>query len=197
MVLVVLITGSGNGLGRLIALNFATTGCKLVLWDIDEQGNAETKRQCENLGCDAYVFRVDVSQKHEIYEAADRVITKIGFVDIVINNAGIIRDFGDFLSKSDDSIEKTIQVNMLSHMWMAKVFLPHMIERDTGHIVCVCSLAGIVGARDLVDYTASKFGAFGFQEALENETYLKRKRNIQFTTICPSFMQTGLFTDIA
>ncbi|XGW22969.1 hypothetical protein V3C99_005311 [Haemonchus contortus] len=194
---VVLITGSGNGLGRLIALNFATSGCRLVLWDIDEKGNAETKQMCEDFGAEAHVFRVDMSQRQEIYAAADRVMAEIGDVDIVINNAGMLRDPGDFLCKSDDFIEKTVQVNMLAHMWMAKAFLPRMIERRSGHIVCVCSLSAIVGARDIVDYSASKFGAFGFQEALENETYSKKRRNINFTTICPSFTQTQLISDIS
>ncbi|KAK5968117.1 hypothetical protein GCK32_015064, partial [Trichostrongylus colubriformis] len=192
--------------------NFATTGCKLVLWDIDEKANAETKQLCEDLGCE------------EIYTAAARVNIEIGDVDIVINNAGLLRDPGDFLCKSDDFIEKTIQVNMLANMWMAKAFLPRMIERDSGHIVAVCSTSSIFGAKDLVDYSASKFGAFGFQarntflslrtfsvnnseyalnvlkqsmeEALENEMYSRRKRNIHFTTICPTFMRTRMIADI-
>ncbi|KAK5985377.1 Short-chain dehydrogenase [Trichostrongylus colubriformis] len=177
-------------------MNFATTGCKLVLWDIDEKGNAETKQLCEDLGCEAHAYEVDLSQRHEIYTAAARVTSEIGDLDIVINNAGFFRDPGGFCCKSDDFIEKTIQVNMLAHMWMAKAFLPSMIERDSGHIVAVCSMAGIVGAKDIVDYSASKFGAFGFQEALENEMYTRGKRNIHFTTICTSFVQTRMSADI-
>ncbi|KAK6060286.1 oxidoreductase, short chain dehydrogenase/reductase family protein [Cooperia oncophora] len=160
---VVLITGSGNGLGRLIALNFVSTGCKLVLWDIDEKANAETKRLCEDLGAEVYVFRVDMSQRQEIYAAADRVFSEIGEVDIVVNNAGVAHEYGDFLNKTDDLIEKTVHINMIAHMWMAKAFLPRMVERNAGHIVCICSLAGVVGTRELADYSASKFGAFGFQ----------------------------------
>lgn len=193
---VVLVTGAGNGLGRAIAARFAETGCKLVLWDIDEKGNQETKELCENLGAEVHTFRVDMSEREDIYSTATRVLSDVGDVDIIVNNAGILRDPGDFLAKPDDTMEKTIRVNLLSHIWMAKAFLPRMLERDRGHIVCVCSLSGIVGAKDLVDYSASKFGAFGFQEALENEMYSRKRRNIQFTTVCPTYIQTPMISNI-
>ncbi|EYB87675.1 hypothetical protein Y032_0259g503 [Ancylostoma ceylanicum] len=188
---VVLVTGAGNGIGRLIATKIATTGCILVLWDIDEKGNEETKRMCDDLGAETHIYRVDMSDRQAIYSTASRVTSDVGVVNIVVNNAGILRDGGDFLKKSDDTIDATIRVNMMAHIWMAKAFLPNMIEQNDGHIVCVCSMSGIVGAKDIVDYSASKFGAFGFQEALENEM-CHRKRNIHFTTICPSYIQTTM-----
>ncbi|WKX90977.1 hypothetical protein Q1695_009654 [Nippostrongylus brasiliensis] len=193
---VVLISGAGNGLGRKIAEKFAKTSCRLVLWDIDEKGNAETKHICEALGAETHIFRVDMSDRKDIYSAAALVVEKVGDVDIVVNNAGILRDPGDFLVKTDETIEKTIQINMLAHMWMAKAFLPRMLERDSGHIVCICSLSGIVGAKNIVDYSASKFGAFGFQEALENEMYERGRRHIHFTTVCPSYIGTPMIKDI-
>ncbi|WKX90978.1 hypothetical protein Q1695_009655 [Nippostrongylus brasiliensis] len=190
---VVLITGAGSGLGRKLAEYFATTKCRLVLWDIDEKGNEETKRICEELGVETHTYRVDVSEREAVYAAAQRVFSEVGDVEILVNNAGIARDAGPFLDKKDEVMQKIIEVNMLSHIWMAKAFLPKMIERDRGHIVCICSLGGIVGAGQIVDYSASKFGAFGFQEALENE--LSSKSNIQFTTVCPSFIDTPMVCD--
>lgn len=110
-----------------------------------------------------------MSEREDIYSTATRVLSDVGDVDIIVNNAGILRDPGDFLAKPDDTMEKTIRVNLLSHIWvgysslrlkslfsrkprkrpiqMAKAFLPRMLERDRGHIVCVCSLSGIVGAK--------------------------------------------------
>ncbi|KAK6727643.1 hypothetical protein RB195_005376 [Necator americanus] len=192
---VVLITGAGNGIGRLIAKKLVATGCILVLWDIDDIGNDQTKRLCEEYGGEAYTYHVDMSDRQAIYATASKVTSDVGVVNIVINNAGILRDAGDFLKKSDEFIERTIRVNMMSHIWMAKAFLPAMIEQNCGHIVCVCSLSGIVGAKDIVDYSASKFGAFGFQEALENEMY-HRGHDIHFTTICPSYIQTSMVDEI-
>ncbi|CAJ0593614.1 unnamed protein product [Cylicocyclus nassatus] len=176
---VVLITGAANGLGRQIAVKFATTGCRLVLCDIDEEGNEETRKICKEIGAEAHSYRVDMSDRQSIYQFASTVTSDIGPVDILINNAGILRDGGDFLDKCDEFIEKTVRVNMLAHIWMAKAFLPQMIERNDGHIVCICSLSGIVGAKDLVDYSASKFGAFGFQAFPKNRIYvtsIRRRR---------------------
>ncbi|KHJ95161.1 oxidoreductase, short chain dehydrogenase/reductase family protein [Oesophagostomum dentatum] len=149
---IVLITGAGNGIGRLISVKLATTGCRLVLWDIDTKGNEETKRLCEELGAETHTYDIDMSDRQAIYDSASAVIREVGDVDIVVNNAGILRDGGDFLDKSDDVIEKTMRVNTLAHIWMAKAFLPSMIERDEGHIVCICSMSGIVGAKACVDY---------------------------------------------
>ncbi|CAJ0593616.1 unnamed protein product [Cylicocyclus nassatus] len=192
---VVLITGAANGLGRQIAVKFATKGCRLVLWDIDEEGNEETRKICKEIGAEAHSYRVDMSDRQSIYQFASTVTSDVGPVDILINNAGLLRDGGDFLDKCDEFIEKTVRINMLAHIWMAKAFLPQMIERNVGHIVCICSLGGIVGAKDIIDYSASKFGAFGFQEALENEMF-HRGHNINFTTVCPSYIRTNMCNNI-
>ncbi|CAJ0572236.1 unnamed protein product, partial [Mesorhabditis spiculigera] len=193
---VILVTGAGNGIGRLIALKFASLNAKLVLWDVDEKGLAATAKECENAGGDqVLVQKVDLSDREAIYAAAETLKAKMGDVEILVNNAGIGRG-GPFLEKSDDYIEACMRVNSMAHMWLAKAFLPAMMEKDNGHIVCIASAAALVGARTLVEYSASKFAAFGFQEALENEVYGLGKRRIQFTTVCPIFVQTRMLDDI-
>ncbi|CAI4226819.1 unnamed protein product [Auanema sp. JU1783] len=194
---VVLITGAGNGLGKLMAIEFAKLKACLVLWDVDESSLLTVKTACENLGADVNTGIVDISDRHNVYGEADIVLNKFQkIIDILINNAGILRKGGSFLLKDDESMEKTVQINMVSHFWLAKAFLPGMVATNSGHIVSVCSLAGLVGAFDLVDYSASKFGAFGFQEALENEVYNQGYKNIKFTTVCPSFVATNMLSEI-
>ncbi|KAJ1369779.1 hypothetical protein KIN20_031339 [Parelaphostrongylus tenuis] len=193
---VALITGAGNGLGRQISIKLAKLNCKLVLWDLDERANEETKAICESLGAEVYAYRVDVSDRKEIYSVAERVMADVGAVRILVNNAGILRAVGSFLSKADEDIEATVRVNMMAHMWMAKAFLPTMIERDAGHIVCVSSMSGIVGLKFIVEYSSSKFGALGFQEALETETHFLNGKNIHFTTICPIYIRTGMLKGV-
>ncbi|VDM64789.1 unnamed protein product [Angiostrongylus costaricensis] len=116
---VVLVTGAGNGLGREIAIKFAKLSCKLVLWDLDERANEETKAICESVGAEAYTYRVNVSSRKEIYSTAERVMDEVGAVRIVVNNAGILRNACDFLSKNDEDIEATIRVNMMAHIWVS------------------------------------------------------------------------------
>lgn len=86
----------------------------------------------------------------------------------MINNAGIVSG-KKVLEVDDKSIERTMMVNTASHGYTVKQFLPKMLEKNKGHIVTIASCAGIVGVCGLTDYCASKFGAFGFDEALRME----------------------------
>jgi all-trans-retinol dehydrogenase (NAD+) len=83
-------------------------------------------------------------------------------------------------------------VNILSHFWTCKAFLPSMIARNTGHLVTISSAAGLIGIRGLADYSASKFAACGFHESLRME--LRRQKSaITTTLVCPFYINTGLF----
>jgi all-trans-retinol dehydrogenase (NAD+) len=193
---IVLITGAANGIGRLMALRFAALRVKLILWDVDENGLNQTAKECEKLGAESvFVQKVDLSSREDIYQAADLVKSKVGHVEILVNNAGIAKG-GLFMEKDDQWIEASMKINAIAHLWMAKAFLGHMIETDNGHIVCIASVAGLYGAKTLVDYSASKFAAVGFQEAIENEVYYLNKRHVQFTTVCPFYIQTRMLDGI-
>ncbi|XP_055870969.1 protein dhs-3-like isoform X2 [Biomphalaria glabrata] len=162
---VVLVTGAGSGLGRLISLRFACLGCKLVLWDIDENGNRETYNQVKAITSEVKAYKVDLSKREDIYETAVQVKSDIGDVDILVNNAGIVTG-KKFLECPDVLIEKTMAVNSNAHFWTTKSFLPSMLSRNHGHIVSIASSAGLFGVSGLCDYSASKFAAVGFDESL-------------------------------
>ncbi|KAM3940348.1 17-beta-hydroxysteroid dehydrogenase 13-like [Leptodactylus fuscus] len=187
---IVLITGSGHGIGRLTALEFAKLQSILVLWDINKDGIEETAEQCRKLGAKAFTYVVDCSKKNEIYAAAEKVKTTIGDVDILINNAGVV--FGvEFLNLEDHQIEKTFEVNILSHFWITKSFLPAMMKKNRGHIATVASVCGHLGLTYLVDYCASKFGAVGFHESMTVELESLGKDGIKTSCLCPVFINTG------
>jgi len=88
-----------------------------------------------------------------------------------------------------------MMVNAEAHFWTVKEFLPSMMERNSGHIVAIASMAGVVGYPGLADYCASKFAAYGFNESLRMEMKLLKK-NIPCTTICPAFINTGMFAGV-
>ncbi|XP_044160506.1 17-beta-hydroxysteroid dehydrogenase 13-like [Bufo gargarizans] len=191
---IVLITGSGHGIGRLTALEFAKLQSVLVLWDINKDGIEETAEQCRKLGAKAFTYVVDCSKKNEIYAAAEKVKTTIGDVDILINNAGVV--FGvEFLDLQDHQIEKTFEVNILAHFWITKSFLPAMLKKNQGHIATVASVCGHLGLTYLVDYCASKFGAVGFHESMTLELASLGKEGIKTTCLCPVFVNTGFVHD--
>ncbi|GMR52456.1 hypothetical protein PMAYCL1PPCAC_22651, partial [Pristionchus mayeri] len=189
----VLITGGANGLGRLIAERLADKGAKLVLWDRDEKGLRDAKEALEKRGVTVHIRTVDMLNRQEIAEAAAEARKETGFIDILINNAGIGIG-GRVVDVAEDAIRKTVELNTLCHFWMAKEFLPWMLSRNEGHIVCIASLGGLFASdQNMVPYCASKFGAVAIMEGLENETVCMGKEGIRFTTVCPSHFQTPLY----
>jgi all-trans-retinol dehydrogenase (NAD+) len=189
----VLITGSGSGLGRLMALRFAALGSELVLWDINAEGNEETAKHVRAHGAKVACYTVDLSDREKIYETANKVKVEVGDVDILINNAGIVTG-KKFMKSADALIEKTMQVNTMALFWTTKAFLPSMLTRNHGHIVNIASAAGLVGTNGLCDYCASKFAAVGFNESLQNELAALGKNGVHTTGVCPMYINTGMFT---
>ncbi|XP_045717571.1 epidermal retinol dehydrogenase 2 [Phyllostomus hastatus] len=190
---IILITGAGSGLGRLLALKFARLGAVLVLWDVNEEGNEETCWMAQDEGATrAYAYTCDCSRKEEVYRLADQVKKEVGDVSILINNAGIVTG-RKFLNCPDELMEKSFDVNFKAHLWTYKAFLPAMIANDHGHLVCISSSAGLIGVNGLADYCASKFAAFGFAESIFMELFAQKITGIKTTIVCPFFIKTGMF----
>ncbi|KAM6989516.1 epidermal retinol dehydrogenase 2-like [Tautogolabrus adspersus] len=190
---VVLITGSGSGIGRLMAQEFAALGTVLVLWDINEDGMKETARLAKESGASrVHYYLCDCSDRTEVYRVADQVKREVGDVSIMVNNAGIVTG-KKFMDAPDSLIEKTVEVNTMAHFWMYKAFLPAMIANNHGHLVSIASSAGLIGVNGLADYCASKFGAVGFAESVGLEMLALGKEGVKTTIVCPYFINTGMF----
>ncbi|XP_021568706.1 epidermal retinol dehydrogenase 2 isoform X3 [Carlito syrichta] len=190
---IVLITGAGSGLGRLLALQFAHLGSVLVLWDVSKEGNEETCKLAQEAGARrVHAYICDCSQKEEVYRVADQVKKEVGDVSILINNAGIVTG-RKFLDCPDELMEKSFDVNFKAHLWTYKAFLPAMIANNHGHLVCISSSAGLIGVNGLADYCASKFAALGFAESMFVETFAQKQRGVKTTIVCPFFIKTGMF----
>ncbi|XP_067323514.1 epidermal retinol dehydrogenase 2-like [Anolis sagrei] len=193
---IVLVTGSANGIGKEIAKNFARLGSILVLWDIDEEGNSETAEIAKANGALAvYTYKCDLRKREEIYTVAEQVKREVGDVEILINNAGVLKG-KTFLDLLDSDMEETLEVNTTSHFWTCKAFLPAMIARNEGHLVSTASVSALVGSNKLTDYTASKGAAFGFLESLAFEMRAAGKKGIKTTIVCPYYVDTELVTGV-
>ncbi|KAI4889485.1 hypothetical protein NFI96_025303, partial [Prochilodus magdalenae] len=189
----VLITGAGSGIGRLLAMEFASMDVSLVLWDLNLEGLKETALAVKEKGATrVHYYRADCSDKAEVYRVADQVKREVGDVTILINNAGIVTG-KKFMDSPDALIEKTLQVNAMAHFWTYKAFLPAMTEKNHGHLVCVASSAGLIGVNGLADYCSSKFAAVGFAESVALELVATGKDGIKTTIVCPYFINTGMF----
>jgi len=192
---IVLITGAGSGIGRLLALRFAKLGSRLVLWDVNNKSNEQTARECRELGARVNSYACDISQRNVIYETANKVKDEVGDVDILINNAGIVTG-KKFLDCPDALIEKTMNVNSVAHFWIAKAFLPSMKARNHGHVVTIASAAGLFGQNGLADYCASKHAAVGFDESIRTELAMDGKSGVHTTVVCPFYINTGMFDGV-
>jgi all-trans-retinol dehydrogenase (NAD+) len=208
----VLITGAGSGIGQELSRQLAKLGCNLIIWDVNADGMETTKTMCqkENATIRILTYVVNLCNKQEIYAAANRVKAAIpnGHVDILVNNAGIVSG-KSFLSISDESIERTMQVNVMAHFWTLKAFLPSMVQRNSGHIVSVASAAGLFGLPSLADYCASKYAAVGLEESIRYELWslqntrrangqlTAKSEGIHSTVICPYFISSGMFSGIS
>ncbi|XP_070533751.1 epidermal retinol dehydrogenase 2-like [Ptychodera flava] len=192
---IVLVTGAGSGIGRLLALKFAKLGSVLVLWDIDSDSVEATEREIRELGAKASSYKVDCSSRDAVYKNAEMVKEEVGDVSILVNNAGIVTG-KKFLQCPDNLVEKTMQVNAMAHFWTVKAFLPSMLNKNHGHIVSIASSAGLIGVTGLSDYCASKFAAVGFDEALRFEIGAMGKDGVHTTVVCPFFIETGMFEGV-
>uniref|UniRef100_A0A8C5YPL5 Short-chain dehydrogenase/reductase family 16C member 6-like n=1 Tax=Marmota marmota marmota TaxID=9994 RepID=A0A8C5YPL5_MARMA len=173
---IVLITGAGSGLGRLLALHFARTGAILVLWDINQESNMETCRLAkEKGGVKVFAYKCDCSNRQEVYSVADQVKKEVGDVTILINNAGIVTG-KPFLDIPDHMMERSFYVNAISHFWICKAFFPAMLQANHGHLVCISSIAGMVG-------TSGLSGKHFIQLYILNEmeTFLRRHKQTKLT----------------
>lgn len=188
----VLVTGAGHGIGREIALQYASEGCTLVLWDVNQKGNEETAKLIEKSGGPkAHTYTCDVSDRQNVLSVAEKVKQEVGDVTILINNAGIMPTH-PLEKHTEAEIRKITDINVLAHFWTLEAFLPAMKKNNHGHIVSLSSIAGVVGIPNLVPYTASKFAVRGYMEALMDELNWNPYNQIKTTTICPFMVNTGL-----
>jgi len=193
----VMITGAGSGLGRLMSLSFAAEGSKLVLIDIRFDLLEETRELVLKQSPDTpvHIHRCDLSNRENIYEVSDTILAEVGKIDILVNNAGIVTG-KHFLECEDHLIERTMNVNAMAHMWLAKKFLKPMVESNHGHLINIVSVAATAGVVGLADYCASKWAAFGFDESIRLELRKGGLTGVKTTCVCPFYINTGMFDGV-
>ena len=186
----VLVTGGGNGLGRLLAAGAAQRGAHVVVWDLSGPRGESTRDLLRSRGYGADSAVVDVTDR----EAVDRAAAEAGPIDILINCAGVISG-RPLMETTPQSIERTIAVNLSSLFWVTRAFLGGMVDRGHGCVVTVGSASGIMGSAKMTDYSATKFGGFGFMESLRNELRLAHT-GVRTLIVCPFYMTTGMFEGV-
>lgn len=193
----VLITGAAMGLGKSFAQRAVREqAAEVVLWDINELALRETAAEL-SAGTATRVHHhvVDVSDQQSIAAAGTAVRDAIGGIDVLVNNAGIVRGNSYFWeTRERGNIDKTMAINALAPMYVALEFLPGMVERRTpGRMLNIASSAALVANPRMSVYAASKWAALGWSDSVRLELEQSGNEHVQVTTVCPTYINTGMF----
>tara|TARA_R110002094_G_scaffold468_2_gene2303 strand:- start:160 stop:903 length:744 start_codon:yes stop_codon:yes gene_type:complete len=184
---VVIITGGARGIGEGICKVFCNEGATVALWDVLEEGQKTADRIAKN-GGKIFYQNVDVSSQESVDKAVAKVISEYGKIDVLINNAGIIRD-RSILKMSREEWDQVMRVNVDSLFITAKAVVPHMKTANYGRIISASSVNAFQGAFGQTNYSASKAAIVGFTHSLCREV---GKYNITVNAIAPGFIKTEM-----
>ena len=189
----VLITGAAMGMGRLHAQRAVREKARhIVLWDLQEASLESTADELRRDGASVHTEVVDISSVDAIERAAERTLREVGLVQILFNNAGVVKP-GDFLGHGVAGIERTFRVNTLGVMHVTRLFLPGMIASPSSHLVNISSASALMPIAYGSVYAASKWAVYCWSESLRLELEDQGHRHVKVTTVCPSFVGTGMF----
>ena len=182
----VLITGAGGGFGRKMVRQFRAAGAQLILTDVSDQALRDA---VDDAGSNIKASVAANLATEEGYSAVAELCTSCDVTpDILVNNAGIaVAGRSDHVPR--DRWETLMQLNLLAPMRLSNLFIPAMLERGSGHIVNISSVAGWIGAQGLSSYCASKFGLRGYGESL---AYELKGSGIHVTNVYPCFSRTPI-----
>ena len=192
---IVLITGGASGIGKLMGeISLKKGASALVIWDINQQSIDAAAVELKEFG-KVYGYRVDVSNYKMVAECYAKVRNEVGNVDILINSAGIITSNKTFDLCSADEIDRTMMVNAIAPMYVARQMLPDMISRNSGHICNIASAGGMMSNPKMSVYTASKWASVGWSDSVRIELQ-EMKSKVRITTIAPYYITTGMFDGV-
>ncbi len=191
----VLITGGCSGIGKIMARKSLERGAsRVIIIDVNDAVFQDLKKEWEAFSGEVITFHADLSKVDQIRDVAARVKEAYGVPDVLINNAGIVTG-KYFYEHSHENISLSMAVNADAMMHLTLEFLPGMIERNSGSIGNICSLAGLIGNTKMAVYVASKWAAVGWSESLRLEMQQLGK-DIKVTTIMPYYINTGMFDGV-
>ena len=165
-------TGSASGIGQAIALGLAREGANIAVIDINLDGARKVANEVKALGRKSIAIQTDVTKFAQVKLMAKKVRNELGDVDILVNVAGgtapgVKRNF--LCNKSEEDWDAMIALNLKSVFNCCRAVIERMIERRTGKIVNIASVAGVVGNAASIDYSAAKGGVIAFTKALAKE----------------------------
>ena len=191
----VLITGGASGIGKIMGRMALERGAKrFIIWDINIAGIEQTRKELSSYGkVKGYV--VNVADNDVVTAAYRKTVEDCGPIDILINCAGIVTSNKTFDQQTTEEIVRTMNINAIAPMFVARAMLPDMLRRNSGHICNITSAGGMLSNPKMSVYAASKWGAFGWSDSVRIELQ-EMKSKVRVTTVAPYYINTGMFDGV-
>lgn len=198
---VVIVTGAAAGIGRATAHRFAQEGARVAVWDVSDAKADELVRELEAAGGEALFAKVNVADAAAVAEAAAAVIARWGRIDVLINNAGIVRDAqlvkyknGAVVSTmSDEAWDAVLGVNLKGVFLCTRAAVPHMIAGGGGVVLSASSVVGLYGNFGQTNYSATKGGLITMTRTWAREL---GKYKIRVNAVAPGFIATEIIASM-
>lgn len=189
---VAIVTGGAMGIGQAISLRLANEGANVVVADIDHEQASKVVSRINALGRKAIFTKTDVTKSEETNQMAKAAIDKFGKIDILVNNAGGSphKTRSLFRESVVGTWDIVLGVNLKGVLSCSRAVINHMIERRSGKIISIASIAGLMGTAGLADYSAAKGGVIAFSKALAKEV---ASDGITVNCVCPGPTATEYF----
>jgi NAD(P)-dependent dehydrogenase (short-subunit alcohol dehydrogenase family) len=182
---VALVTGGARSLGKADADVLATEGCKVAIVDLNAEGAGEAARDIAARGGTARGYECDIRDTARVQDVVSRIEKDLGPVDICVNNAGMIYTVGQLRDMRDEDWELNLSVNLTGTFKVTRAVFPGMRERRWGRIVCMASIAGLMGGFGQTAYSTSKIGVIGFAKSVALEG---ARHNVTCNAVAPGII---------
>lgn len=191
---VAIVTGASRGIGRAIALAFASEGANVVInYASSSEAADKLATEIAELGGEAIAVKADVSKADQVDALVNAAIEKWGRVDVLVNNAGITRDTLLLRMKPEDW-QAVIDLNLTGVFLCTRAVSKIMLKQKSGRIINIASVAGQMGNPGQGNYSAAKAGVIGFTKTIAKEL---ASRGITVNAVAPGFIATDMTSDIA
>jgi NAD(P)-dependent dehydrogenase (short-subunit alcohol dehydrogenase family) len=192
---VAVVTGGGSGIGRGIVLAMAREGADIAIPDIQPMNAEKVAEEVKALGRKCVAMRVDVTSSADVRSMVDRTREALGKIDILVNNAGMAAPPGmPFMNNTEDDWDKTFAINTKSVFLTCKAIAPYFIERKSGRIINIASIAGPLAAPTMPPYSVAKGGVITFTRVVAKEL---AAHGITVNAICPGVLWTDFWQKLA
>ncbi len=189
---VAIITGGASGIGKATATRFAAEGANIAIWDVQEEKGGAVVKTLLEMGVKAIFYKVNTADTLMVQEGVAAVMKDFGNIDILINNAGILRD-ATLLKMTEEQFDNVLDVNLKGVFNCTKAVAPFMIARGYGRIVQASSVVALYGNFGQTNYVASKAGIIGMTKVWARE--LGRK-GITVNAVAPGFIATEMIASL-